>query len=106
MANWYAYLGFGDPTLPTSYRLMNFKPTCTGVGGQICAIYLNDTNAIPSAFNGVSIYISNALGTLTAQPSGVGQKRFVYVRCVCPLIRVLNSELLLCYKRLYKNHFL
>jgi hypothetical protein len=79
MANWYAYVGVGDPTLSTSYRLSNTKPTCTGVGVDICAIYLNDTNTVPGAFDGISTYIANALITLSSQPPG-GAKRFVYVK--------------------------
>ena len=85
MANWYAYTGVGDPTLSTSYRLSSIKPACTGVGPSICAIYLNQTDSIPSTFDGLSTYIANALLSLTAQPTGVGNKRFVYVKCNgCP----------------------
>ena len=80
MANWYAYTGIGDPTLSTSYRLSSTKPTCVSTGLDICAIYLNQTDAIPAAFDGVSTYIANALLTLTAQPTGAGVKRFVYVK--------------------------
>ncbi|WP_342328702.1 hypothetical protein [Pedobacter sp. FW305-3-2-15-E-R2A2] len=79
MANWYAYTGVGDPTLSTSYRLSSVKPSCN-LGVQICTIYLNQTDAIPSAFDGVTTYIANALATQTSQPTGAGVKRFVYLR--------------------------
>ena len=79
MANWYAYTGVGDPTLSTSYRLSSLKPSCVA-GEEICAIYLNQTDAIPSAFDGVTTYIANALATQTPQPTGALVKRFVYLR--------------------------
>ena len=80
MANWYSYTGVGDPTLVASYRLATVKPTCQA-GEEICAIYLNQTDPIPSAFDaGVQTYIANALATLIPQPTGVGVKRFVYLR--------------------------
>jgi hypothetical protein len=83
MANWYIYTGVGDPTLSTSYRLSTIKPTCTGTGGQICAIYLNETDPVPPSINPVITYIANALGALSSQPTGA-VKRFVYVKCSCP----------------------
>jgi hypothetical protein len=68
MANWYSYIGIGDPTNSTSYRLSSVKPNCN-LGVQICAIYLNQTDQIPSGFNGISTYIANALATQIAQPT-------------------------------------
>ncbi|WP_342328700.1 hypothetical protein [Pedobacter sp. FW305-3-2-15-E-R2A2] len=82
MANWYSYTGNGDPTLATSYRLSTVKPVCN-LGVQICAIYLNQNELVPNAFNGVATYIANALVTLTSQPTGGGIKRFVYLKCSC-----------------------
>lgn len=82
MANWYSYIGVGDPTVASSYRLTSLKPTClTGV--EVCVIYLNQSSSIPSAFNGVTVYIANALATQIPQPTGILVKPFVYLRCGC-----------------------
>lgn len=80
MANWYSYNGVGDPTATTSYRLMSVKPTCVTGSVRVCAIYLDDTTAVPSDIETtVLAYIANAQGTQTSQPGG-GAKRFVYVK--------------------------
>ena len=79
MANWYAYTGIGDPTVASSYRLTSIKPSCL-TGEEICAIYLNQSAAIPSTFDGVTTYIANALATQSPQPSGLLVKPFVYLR--------------------------
>ncbi|SDM27657.1 hypothetical protein SAMN05421820_103388 [Pedobacter steynii] len=82
MANWYVYSGWGDPFLSPNYRLVTTKPACT-VGSQICCIYLNSNDVIPPQFNGTDnmvTYIANALLTQVPQPTGVGVKRFVYLR--------------------------
>lgn len=61
---------------------MTIKPTCVSTGVNICAIYLNETTAVPSTDieAAVQLYMANAVATLTAQPTGVGIKRFVYVK--------------------------
>jgi len=79
MANWYAYLGTGDPTLAANYRLSSAKPSCT-TGEEIGSIFLNQATAIPTTFDGVSNYIANSLVTQIPQPTGVGVKAFVYLR--------------------------
>ena len=79
MANWYVYIG-GDPTLTTSYRLSTVKPSCVN-GEQVCDIYMNQTDGVPVTFdNNLTTYIANALATQTAQPTGIGVKRFVYMK--------------------------
>ncbi|NQX37622.1 hypothetical protein SAMN05421820_103384 [Pedobacter steynii] len=79
MAKWYAYSGNGDPFLSPNYRATTVKPICT-TGEEICAIYLSDNDEIPAQFDGMTTYIANALVTLVPQPTGVGVRRFVYLR--------------------------
>ena len=81
MANWYAYLGFGDPLNPANYRLSSIKPSCF-VGEDLCAILLDQTNYIPCDIEPVDLYIKNALITQFPQSTGIGVKRFVYMRGV------------------------
>ncbi len=78
MPNWYAYNGFGDPSLPGSYIKTNAKINCLTGGCMICAIYLDDTANVPSSVSAVLTYIANTLVSLTPQPAeGIP---FVYVK--------------------------
>ncbi|WP_342328703.1 hypothetical protein [Pedobacter sp. FW305-3-2-15-E-R2A2] len=80
MANWYSFGGCCDGVYDrNNYRKTSVKPSCN-LGINVCAIYLNDTADLPSAITLVELYIANALATQTAQPIGVGVKRFVYLR--------------------------
>jgi hypothetical protein len=80
MANWYAFIGIGDPFVYINYRLVTVNPICPGPGEQICAVYLEQEGPIPESLKGVEIYIANALVTYTSQPDDIGQKHFVYVK--------------------------
>ncbi len=77
MANWYAYNGFGDPLLASSYRLMPVKPLCVN-GCHMCAILLDESAPIPSDLSSVLGYIYNALATCMAQPAPPS-KAYVYM---------------------------
>ncbi|WGQ08881.1 hypothetical protein QG516_20425 [Pedobacter gandavensis] len=79
MANWFAYNGVGDPTLPGSYYKMAVNPNCLTGGSIICAIYLDDSANVPSSVSAVLTYIANAQATLVSQPAD-GFQRFVYVK--------------------------
>ena len=80
MANWYTFTGCCDGVFDESkYRLSTVKPTCQ-VGKEICVVYLNQNSNIPSSLSTVETYIANALATQIPQPTGVGVKRFVYLR--------------------------
>lgn len=80
---WYTYIS-GDPRVASSYSLSTTLPTCQ-VGGQICAVFLNDTLPVPLQvnLNPQLQNISNALMTLVPQPAGAGVMRTVYLRCNC-----------------------
>ncbi|WP_342328699.1 hypothetical protein [Pedobacter sp. FW305-3-2-15-E-R2A2] len=85
MANWYAFNGSGSPGSPLNYMLSANKPSCV-TGTKICAIYLDQSVAIPTSFDAGSpmqTYLANALLSLVSQPLGVGVKRFVYLKCNC-----------------------
>jgi hypothetical protein len=81
MPNWYAYIGVGDPTLSTSYRIVSVKVACTPSGVVICAIYLPGNDVYPDGFDQRTLlYIANTLATQIAQPTGPGVMRFVYLK--------------------------
>lgn len=84
MANyWYAYKGEGDPIEAGSYRKMSALPGCLN-GPSVCAIYAEgDGGGRPDAPLSTHLvqYITNALGTLLAQPQDNGTaKKFVYMK--------------------------
>lgn len=79
---WYSYIGTGDPTVGFNYRLITVKPGCLN-GNVICAIYALAGDGFPKTPLSINIqqYISNALGTLVAQPQDSGRaKKYVYLK--------------------------
>jgi hypothetical protein len=80
---WYTYIS-GDPRVAGSYYLSTMTPTCL-TGTQICAVFITDTNQIPSQANLDPRLqnISNALMTQVPQPTGIGVKRLVYLKSNC-----------------------
>ncbi|AMP97809.1 hypothetical protein AY601_0868 [Pedobacter cryoconitis] len=76
---WYAYNGFGDPLLPSSYNLASIRPACTN-GANICAIYSPGSGnpSLPLS-NNLRTYIANVQLTLLGAPdSSLGVKKYVY----------------------------
>lgn len=77
---WYAYNGFGDPFLASSYFLMSTKPGCIN-GCTVCAIYTPACDINPSSplSQNMLTYIANLLATCIAQPQDSNRfKKYVY----------------------------
>jgi hypothetical protein len=80
--SWYAYTGFGDPTLCSSYVKITLKHNCI-CGDKICAIYATgeDFNPVEPLSDNMHLYIKKALATGRIQPEKpFGSKKFVYLR--------------------------
>ena len=76
---WYTYTG-GNALEPSSHFRSSTKPSCL-TGPSICAIYAPSCDISPSPFSqNMQNYISNALTTQVPQPSGVGNKKYVYLK--------------------------
>ncbi|WP_367867192.1 hypothetical protein [Pedobacter sp. WC2423] len=78
---WYAYNGYGDPILATSYNMAFNKPTCES-GFIVCAIYSpgasNPTSPISARLRN---YIANIQLAAIPQPdSSLNIKKYVYGR--------------------------
>jgi len=77
---WYAYLGSGDPTLPSNYTLAGVTPACLN-GCTVCAIYAPSCGVTPSAPLSANMrrYIAALLITCIAQPQDSDRfKKYVY----------------------------
>jgi len=79
---WYTYIGQGDPIISFNYRVMSVKPGCLN-GGRICAIYAQAGDGFPRVplSDRMQLYITNALGSLVAQPQDTGlARKYVYLK--------------------------
>jgi len=79
---WFSYVGTGDPTIAFNYRLMTIKPGCLN-GNSVCSIYAESSDGFPHVplSKNVQQYITNALGSLLAQPQDSGAaKKYVYMK--------------------------
>lgn len=75
---WYAYDGFGDPLLISSFTLSTIPPNCRD-GANVCALYVPNGGSFPSVLStNIRAYIANILLTSVAQPDGFGIKKYVY----------------------------
>ena len=80
--SWYAFTGYGDPTLFSNYRRLTVQHTCL-CGNEICTIYADGEGTYPE--NPLSFqlqeYIKKAMVTGQLQPEYPSDaKKYVYLR--------------------------